>query len=395
MNNFSSAYPPVQPVLTENEAGLYIHIPFCDHKCIYCDFYSIITEDNLPRFFRLLISEIEHYAALYAGRHTFSTIYFGGGTPSFVPPGFIKAVIDKLRSLFRFTPEVEVTLETNPGTVDKGKIQAFIDAGINRFSVGVQSFDEDDLKFLTRIHSPETARTTITTIAECGIDNISLDLIFNLPGQSAEKWAYNLSQACALPVKHISAYSLILERGTILNKMVLDGKVTMQDEYFDAELYRYTIDTLEATGFGMYEVSNFARPGYASRHNSLYWRYHNYLSFGPSAHSFMEGKRWWNISGLTLYLNALEKTGTGAAGSELIPEDAAYDEYIMLALRSYGIEINDAIARFPVPTQKLLASDILKKAEENRLLLRNEAYIRCTAEGYAVADEIIKEFLSL
>jgi oxygen-independent coproporphyrinogen-3 oxidase len=208
----------------------YIHIPFCDHKCIYCDFYSIITSDNIQSFLKALKKEINHYAERYSKDRELISIFFGGGTPSLMEPEYLVQVIQKVKENFVVRNNAEITMETNPGTVSLEKMKSFRAAGLNRISIGIQSFDNNDLKFLTRIHNSETAIKTVRDAAEAGFENISLDLIFNLPGQTKKKWIKNLEQAIKLPIKHISAYSLILERGTILNKMVLDGKVKIADE---------------------------------------------------------------------------------------------------------------------------------------------------------------------
>ncbi len=229
------------------DSALYVHIPFCDHKCIYCDFYSIITSDNIDPFLSSLKKEIDYYSGIYSEGREFSSIYFGGGTPSLMSPSYIAEIIDYLNRKFTVTPGAEITLETNPGTVDKNKLKDFRDAGVNRLSVGIQSFHNDELKFLTRIHDSDTAIQTIMNAGDAGFDNVSLDLIFNLPGQTKQKWEENLKKALSLPIKHISAYSLILERGTILNKMVLDKKVILQDDDYDADLYEFTIDFMSET----------------------------------------------------------------------------------------------------------------------------------------------------
>ena len=283
-------------------SALYIHIPFCDHKCIYCDFYSIITKDNIPSFLASVKKEIDYYSLLYSKERFFTSIYFGGGTPSLMDTRYISEIIDYLYKSFSVSENAEITLETNPGTVNQNKLKDFCTTGINRISIGIQSFHEDELKFLTRIHDKATAIDTVYNAEKAGFKNISADLIFNLPGQTKAKWLNNLETIVELPVKHISAYSLILERGTILNKMVLDGKVKIQDEDYDAELYELTIDFLESNGFSQYEVSNFSKEGYECIHNKAYWEYRDYLSFGPSAHSFVDGKRWWNFSSLKKYI---------------------------------------------------------------------------------------------
>ena len=235
-------------------SALYVHIPFCDHKCIYCDFYSIITKDNIKPFLSSIKKEISNYSDKYRADRSFFSIFFGGGTPSLMEPEYIGEIITELKDKFIITPDAEITLETNPGTVKMEKLEAFRNAGINRISIGIQSFDDKDLSFLTRIHNKQTAVDTVNNAKDAGFNNISVDLIFNLPEQTKEKWLKNLQEAVKLPVRHISAYSLILERGTILNKLVLDGKVTIQDDDYDAELYQATIDFLKSEGFIQYEV---------------------------------------------------------------------------------------------------------------------------------------------
>ncbi|MDX1701254.1 MAG: radical SAM family heme chaperone HemW, partial [Melioribacteraceae bacterium] len=276
--------------------AIYIHIPFCDHKCIYCDFYSLISYENTELYFECLKKEIMHYAEKHSDGRVIDTIFFGGGTPSFVDPKYIDELIKCIDHHFSLSKNAEITLETNPGTVSKDKLQKFKDAGINRLSIGIQSFDDEELKFLTRIHDEKTAIDTVLNAANAGYENISVDLIFSLPNQSCDTWSDNLKKAIELPIKHISAYSLILEKGTILNKMVIDGKIKMTSENHDAELYKYTMEFLGENGFEQYEVSNFSRPTYECVHNLYYWEYKDYLSFGTSAHSFINGKRWWNYS---------------------------------------------------------------------------------------------------
>ncbi|QQS35655.1 MAG: radical SAM family heme chaperone HemW [Ignavibacteriales bacterium] len=373
------------------ESALYIHIPFCDHKCIYCDFYSIITSDNINNFLSSVKKEIQHYSRLYSVDRNFTSIFFGGGTPSLMKPEYISEIMNELSKNFSVTGDAEITLETNPGTVDKEKLKAFYSSGINRISIGIQSFKESDLKFLTRIHDRKTAIDTVNAAAEAGFNNISIDLIFNLSGQTKQLWLENLKQAVSLPVKHISAYSLILERGTILNKMVIDGKVTIQDEDHDADLYESTIDLMESKGFHQYEVSNFALDGFECRHNKAYWRYKDYLSFGPSAHSFVNGKRWWNFSSLKKYISEIDNKGNAVSGHEEPDANQQFEEYIMLALRSNGIDKIEMSHKFGEGWLKTNRVK-LNQLSQNNFLMEDDNYIKLTKYGYAVCDEIIKNF---
>lgn len=373
------------------ETAIYVHIPFCDHKCIYCDFYSIVSYDDIQSYLISLKKEINYYAEKFSNNREIISIFFGGGTPSFMEPEYIEEIIKEIKFSFSVKPNAELTLETNPGTVSINKLEKFLNTGINRISIGIQSFDENELKFLTRIHDSKTAKQTVYDAKRVGFDNISADLIFNLPKQTKQIWKSNLEQLIELPIKHVSAYSLILEPGTILNKMVIDGKVTLQDDDYDAELYETTIEFLTNHGFEQYEVSNFALEGYECIHNNAYWRYKDYLGFGTSAHSFVDGVRWWNYSGLNFYLSSVEKKGNAVIGTEILTEEQKLSEYIMLALRSKGVDLEDFKMKFKVdfldkyrnPFQTLLKNNFIKV---------NKNLITLTPKGYAICDEIIKNY---
>ncbi len=373
----------------------YIHIPFCDHKCIYCDFYSIITSDNVNSFLKSLKKEIKYYSEKYSADREFISIFFGGGTPSLMEPDYISEILENVKTNFVVRDGAEITLETNPGTVSLEKLKMFRNAGINRISIGIQSFDNDDLKFLTRIHNSDTAIKTVKNATEAGFENISLDLIFNLPGQTKNKWIKNLEQAVKLPINHISTYSLILERGTILNKMVLDGKVKIADEDYDAELYQSTIDFITSKGFSQYEVSNFAKPGFECVHNNAYWHYKDYLGFGTSAHSFIDGKRWWNLSSLKMYIDKIGQSENAVAGSEIINSEKAINEYIMLELRSSGLNIKKFEKRFVIESRDWLKNNYpyFELLKNQNFVMMNDGIIKLTSKGYAVCDEILSEIL--
>lgn len=373
------------------ETAIYIHIPFCDHKCIYCDFYSIISYNNVSSYLNSIKKEIDYYSAEYSGGRKIISIFFGGGTPSFMEPHYIYEIIQYIKKNFSVNDDAEITLETNPGTVSLEKLAGFRKIGINRISIGIQSFNEDELKFLTRIHNSQTAIQTVWDAADVGFENISVDLIFNLPGQTKEKWHYNLEQAMQLPIKHISAYSLILEKGTILNKMVLDGKVKMQNEDYDADLYELTIDFLVQQRFEQYEVSNFAKDGYECIHNNAYWRYKDYLSFGTSAHSFVNGKRWWNYSALNFYASAIELKGNAIIGEEILSEKEKLNEYVMLALRSKGLDLIELKNIFG-ESWFMKNKNYLFQLEREKFLIKKDGMIKFTPRGYAICDEILTKF---
>jgi len=307
-------------------------------------------------------------------------------------PEYLEEIISSIAENYNVSADTEITMETNPGTVDKEKLRRFKTAGINRISIGVQSFNDDELRFLTRIHDSYTAVKTLHYAADAGFENISLDLIFNLPGQTKQIWLSNLNQAIQLPITHISAYSLILERGTILNKMVLDGKVKMQSDDHDADLYETTIDFLTQQGFYQYEVSNFAKPGYECKHNNAYWHYKNYLGFGTSSHSFVDGRRWWNFSSLKKYISEIEKHNYAIAGYENLSEEEAHNEFVMLALRSSGLVLKTYKEKFGDSWLKK-NYHYFEQLENNNLINNENSIIKLTKKGYAVCDEILQNIL--
>ncbi len=373
------------------ELSIYIHIPYCEHKCVYCDFYSVINFKNRDEYLNALKKEIRFYGKKFRDVYNVKTVFFGGGTPSLMDVKYIAQIIDEIEKQFHVLEDAEITLETNPGTVTKNKLLDFFNIGINRLSVGVQSFDDNDLKFLTRIHTREEAVKSVYDAAEIGFENISLDMIFNLPGQNKTKWMENLRTAISLPVKHISAYSLILERGTILNKWVLDGRVKIGDEDYDADLYEITQEYLISKGFLQYEVSNFAEDGFECRHNLQYWNYGDYLGFGTAAHSFVNNRRAWNYKSLTFYLKALNEKGEASAGFENLNEKEKVEEFIMLALRSRGLNTAELERKFNSTwinkNQKRL-NDFQKLG----LLEIDDEIIKLTRRGYALCDEMLTEF---
>ncbi len=248
------------------------------------------------------------------------------------------------------------------------------------------------MKFLTRIHDKQTAIKTVEDANNVGFNNISVDLIFSLPNQSKKIWMDNLNTAVNLPITHISAYSLILEKGTILNKMVLDGKVKMNSENHDADLYSCTIEFLEKNNFAQYEVSNFAHKGFECKHNKYYWEYNDYLSFGTAAHSFVDGLRWWNFSSLKMYIDKIKTTGNAKRGEEKIEYSQMIDEYIMLSLRSGGLKLAELNEKFSA-NWYIKRKDIIDRFIKGKFLILEGNLLKCTSKGYPVCDEIITKLL--
>jgi oxygen-independent coproporphyrinogen-3 oxidase len=346
----------------------------------------------MESFLVALKKEIGMYAE-YSQRESFETIFFGGGTPSLLKPNIVGEILDLLRSTFRIQENAEITLETNPGTVDRTKLRQFLDVGVNRLSFGVQSFYDDDLRFLTRIHSSEQAKECIRTAQDVGFDNVGLDLIFALPNQTLARWEENLRQAIALQTKHISAYSLIVEQGTPLARMVNAKQVSPLPLDTEAEMYEHTMVVLNAQGFEHYEVSNYALPGYRSRHNSNYWNHSNYIGFGPSAHSFWNDRRWWNVANLRTYCEKILSHQLPIAGGEHLSQSQLFDEAIMLGLRGEGVNVDRVKKHHHVDLLQLCSSTICDFVNEN-LLTIEKPLLRLTDKGYMVCDEISQVLLS-
>jgi oxygen-independent coproporphyrinogen-3 oxidase len=379
-------------------ASIYLHIPFCEHKCLYCDFYSIAPAEShedssalTDSFLQALATEIDMRAQESREAAAYETIFFGGGTPSLLSPKQIEAILNQLAARFSISPDAEITLETNPGTVDREKLKAFRSAGINRLSIGVQSFHNDDLKFLTRIHSSEEAKQCVRDAQAEGFTNINLDLIFSLPHQTPERWLSNLEQAAALSPQHLSCYSLIVEPNTPLYRMVETKQVTLLDTEHDAALYEQTMEFFAAHGYEHYEVSNFALPGYTCRHNLNYWNHTNYLSFGPSAHSFWKDNRWWNISNIQTYLEKLKNNQFPVSGSEQLTREQLMDEAIFLGLRSNGIDMNKFQQHFGKDLRTSYAS-LIQSLMKDGLALLEQNRLRLTSKGYLLCDEICQMF---
>jgi oxygen-independent coproporphyrinogen-3 oxidase len=379
-------------------ASLYLHIPFCEKKCLYCDFYSIENRDPMEPFLEALDREILSYARVGEGR-TFDTVFFGGGTPSLLTPEQLGRILRRLRETYRIATDAEVTLETNPGTVSPEKLAAYRSLGVNRLSIGIQSFREEELNFLSRIHDADQAVACVEMARASGFGNISVDLMYALPGQTRAAWDETLSRALGLHPSHVSAYGLIVEPNTPLFRLVSSGQVTPALPEAEAELFEYTMETMAEAGYEHYEVSNYGRPGMRSRHNYAYWSHEDYLGFGPSAHSFWNGERgvfatrWSNISQISTYLErCLQPGGSPVGFREEVGTDQLVNERIFLGLRSDGVDMarfaEDFGREFP-PDRILLARDL---AAEGKVILEGER-IRLTPAGFLLCDEIARRMM--
>ncbi|HEY2525251.1 MAG TPA: radical SAM family heme chaperone HemW [Candidatus Binataceae bacterium] len=388
-----------------NERGaapfsLYLHIPYCQSKCPYCDFNSHAAA-SWPEedYVRALIAEIERRAgeAPWAGRRL-KTIFFGGGTPSLFRPESIAAVMAAAERRFGLEAGAEVTLEANPGTVEAAKLGGMRAAGINRISFGAQSFNEDRLKFLGRIHGAAETREAVRLARRAGFERLNLDLIFAVPGQTLDETLNDIAEAAALGPDHISAYNLTFEEGTAFFTEMKRGRIRPLSSDRQAEFYAAVREELPRRGYPMYEISNYAPPGHEARHNLSYWRMESYLGVGAGAHSFARGgdgggRRWWNERMPVRYVECALKAGLAEAGGETVDAATARGEFVFLNLRlREGFALSEFAARFGESFDRVFGARAARLFEGG-LLLRGEERIRLSERGLELADSVFAEFI--
>ncbi len=327
-------------------AGLYIHIPFCRKACHYCNFHFSTSLRLREAVVEALCRELEVQRHFLGGR-PLETLYLGGGTPSLLPRADLMRIFDAVMRHYTLSADAEVTLEANPDDLTPERLAAFRQMPINRLSIGVQSFRDEDLRFMNRTHDAATGRRAVLRAQDAGFENITIDLIYGTPGLDAEAWAQNVEQALALEVPHISAYCLTVEPRTALAHFVRQGRVSPPDEGQAAGQLLYLIERLEAAGFVHYEISNFGREGYWSRHNASYWLGKPYLGVGPSAHSYDGRARYWNVAHNVRYVKALA-SGVLPQQRELLRAADRYNEYVMMRLRTvWGVRLDELEALGP------------------------------------------------
>jgi oxygen-independent coproporphyrinogen-3 oxidase len=316
-------------------AGLYFHVPFCKQACSYCDFYFVTRLEKRADLVEALCKEVELRVAQgeFLG-HTIETIYFGGGTPSLLAAAELHTIVDFVKTRFSVIPDAEITLEANPDDVSPEKLKQLRQIGFNRVSIGVQSFDDRELQQLHRAHNSQQAHQAIKDAFAAGFENTSIDLIFNLPNQSLEQWKHNLETALTYPLKHISIYGLTVEPRTRLAAEIENGHVSLPDEELFIQQFEYLRHRLTAAGFEHYEISNFAKPGFRSRHNSSYWKGLPYWGFGPGAHSFGGTVRTANVRNLNRYLTAIRGGSVPVAVIERLTLSQRRDEVLLTSLRT-------------------------------------------------------------
>jgi oxygen-independent coproporphyrinogen-3 oxidase len=378
-----------------NLPGIYIHFPYCKKKCAYCDFYSITNQEHRESFIPALISEIRMTAGRIEKAPLFDTIYLGGGTPSLLEENELGALFDFLFKVFSFSNDIEITIEANPGTISKEKFKFYRSIGVNRLSIGVQSFDDDELKFLGRIHSVAQAKQTIKQARENQFDNINIDLIFALPEQTIEQWISNLETGLFFQPEHISAYNLIFEKGTPFYNKMLKGKIIPKNDEQERIFLKNTIELLKRYNYIPYELSNYARTGsHFSRHNFKYWNYSDYLGFGPSAHSFWQGKRRANVRSVNQYIEQINNSRLPVEFKETIDQKTMEFENIFLSLRTYsGLNLK----RFEETFKRSFLQVYPKKVNDLMsagLAEIKDDHFRLTQKGLFICDEILPHFNS-
>lgn len=367
------------------EIGLYIHIPFCARKCPYCDFYSVRYDSALVAgYVSAVMRNISAYADRY-GKLSVGTVYFGGGTPSLLSPAYIDGILSCVREKFSLSPDAEVTMECNPTLSDREKLSAYRKSGVNRISFGVQSFDDNELEFLGRLHTADNAVRAIENAHRAGFDRISADLMLGIQGQTTDSIAGNIAMADKLPIEHISAYMLKIEEGTPFDCDKVRAEVPSDEK--TADFYLFATELLEKAGFLQYEISNFAKQEGYSRHNLLYWKCDDYVGIGASAHSCFGGTRYAVPGDIQRFIDADFQV-------EEVTDDSpcGFEEYAMLRLRlTEGLFLGECRERFGTDTDALL-----KKAEifrKNGLLTTDNGRIALTKRGFLVSNGIIAQLV--
>lgn len=363
--------------------GLYIHIPFCITKCRYCDFVSFTGCENLfGKYIDKLCDEMKEYKGEMA-----DTIFIGGGTPSLLCTDDLKKLVCSLKENFDISKDTEFTMESNPKTLSYEKLCELREIGINRLSIGIQSFNDNELKKIGRVHNFQDAYEAVVSAKRAGFSNINIDLMFSLPGQTEESLKYSLKKAMELDVPHISYYSLILEEGTPLFKEYADGVLQPTEEETERNMYDYICRSLKEHGFLQYEISNFAKKGYECKHNLKYWDCDEYIGLGTAAHSYYCGSRYFNTEALDCYLD-----GNKRSYERLTDEDKIKEFVIMGFRKTEGISKKKFFERFHLNFHEIYGTQT-QKFKNMKLMEENEEFIRLSHEGISVSNAILCEFV--
>lgn len=367
-------------------AGIYIHIPFCRRACHYCNFHFSTSLKGKNDFLEALLKEISLQKDYLQG-FPVDTIYFGGGTPSLLEAGELQSIFSALHQNYNVQPGAELTLEANPDDITREKLQAWQQAGINRLSIGIQSFFEADLRWMNRAHNAEQARNSIRMSQDAGFTNLTIDLIYGTPTLTDENWDSNITEAVIAGVPHLSCYALTVEQGTALEVMIRKNKIANTDTETQARQFTHLINRMQQEGYEHYEISNFAQPGMRSRHNSSYWSGQYYLGLGPSAHSYNGVSRQWNVANNALYVQSLKRNELPFEKEELTNRQRI-NEYIMTSLRTMeGLDLGFVSKNFGEEIAERLQRSGSKYMNSGKLQQRNNRFL-LTNEGKLFADGI-------
>ena len=373
-------------------AGIYIHIPFCKQACHYCNFHFSTSKKMLPQMLQAISSEVmlrKEYI-----RQNISTIYFGGGTPSLLAIHDLRFILEKLKESFIIDEDAEITLEANPDDITEEKLIGWGSSGINRLSIGIQSFFDEDLQWMNRAHNKQQAIESLSS-AKKYFDNITIDLIYGSPALTDEHWKENVETALALNIPHLSCYALTVEPKTALATMIAQQKKENTDADKQARHFELLMQWLNEAGYEHYEISNFAKPGFRSKHNSSYWKGEHYIGLGPSAHSFNGTSRQWNISNNALYIQSLEKSELNFE-EEILTASQQLNEYIMTSMRTVeGINFSDDRWLMTDDSTKNKIISSAKKWEVSGKIILDETSLRLTDKGKFLADGIASDLFQL
>lgn len=371
-------------------AGIYLHIPYCKFRCIYCDFYKETDESNIDAFAKAICHEI--ILRKDELRETVDTVYFGGGTPSRLNKHHFDQIFKSLFNNFQIAADAEITVEANPDDLTSDYIGMLQTLPVNRISIGIQSFDDAELRFLSRRHTAQKAVDAVHRCQHAGYDNISIDLMYGLPKQTIEMWKSNLRVAMELDIQHISAYHLIFEEQTKLYTMLQRGKVTPAPDELSVEMFDLLLETVSLNGFEYYETSNFAKNGLYSRHNTSYWQNKHYLGLGPSAHSYNGEQRSWNISSLEKYIQSINKNELNQT-SENLTVQQKYNEFVLTAIRTkWGVDLKQLKEKFGTAPYYYCMKNIQKHTERGFAFIESDR-LKLTRKGLFMADGVASDLM--
>lgn len=372
--------------------GLYIHIPFCATICSYCDFYIIKNQDTyIEKYVGHLVKEFELFNVFHPEETVIDNIFIGGGTPSLLTPAQLDTIISKVKEVFTVLPNAEISMESNPASIDAQKLNEYKSVGINRISIGVQSFVKKELGILKRNHSPNIAEKVVAEAVNSGIATVNLDLIFSIPGQSLASWTYSIEKALDLGTNHFSTYNLTFEENTPLWNKMQTGKVVKYNDEVDEFMYFTAIEILTNRGFDHYEISNFAKTNNRCRHNLNTWNSGEYLAFGVSSHGFFEGSRYKNISNLQMYYELINKGKLPIIDSIPLKESDYSEELVVLGLRASGLDKAKINKQIPNFFDK--ATAFMNELIDKEFIIEKETHYQLTSKGYALCDSITNKFL--